>query len=238
MAVDYYVRAGMHKTAEGKELSTAIAIFVKTLSISPIKTRLATTLGKAKAEEFYVLSLKAVEKTVKETDFFAFWAVGEEQGMSVPLWEDLKTIHTGEGGLGERQNFIYDTLLNIHDRVLLIGSDIPQISAALLKEAYLFLGDHDFVIGPARDGGYYLFGGRVPLDSSVWTSVPWSSRTTRERLEAGLPSRPAHLSLLTDVDTKDDLRHVPGEMPRPMSAEQHRVVEWIREYEQSISTRT
>ncbi len=46
-------------------MSAAIAIFVKTPGLSPVKTRLAATIGEEKAKEFYLLSLKAVEKTVK-----------------------------------------------------------------------------------------------------------------------------------------------------------------------------
>ena len=210
-------------------MSTAIAIFVKTPSLSPVKTRLAKGIGKEKALEFYQLSLQCVQETVKSADVSAYWAVAEEDGLSNPLWQDFKARWTGEGGLGERQHHIYETLLQKHERVLLIGADAPQVSKDILEQANVALDTNDFVIGPARDGGYYLFGGRVSTEQKIWTSVPWSTSMTRERLESVLPSKPVHLQLLTDVDTKDDLNFIAQEMPQKLNPSQKNLIEWIGE---------
>ncbi len=209
-------------------MNAAIALFVKTPGLSPVKTRLAATIGKKGAEEFYMLSLKATEKTVKDVGAIAFWAVGEKGGLDDPLWSGFKTIHTGEGDLGQRQHHIYETLLAKHERVILIGADAPQLSCALLEEAIKDLNTNDFVIGPARDGGYYLFGGRTPVDRNIWESVPWSTDKTREKMESALFSKPFQLPFLTDVDTQDDLQYIMAEMPKTMSAEQKHVVDWIK----------
>jgi len=211
-------------------MTTAIAIFVKTPTLSPVKTRLAATIEKKKAIEFYGLCLNAVRATVEKANATPFWAVGEENGLNNPLWQDFSRLYTEEGGLGERQHHIYQTLRIKYDRVLLIGADTPQLSPALLKEAIAALEKHDFVIGPARDGGYYLFGGRVPMSKSIWTGVPYSTIETREKLESFLPSIPARLPLLTDVDTELDFVFIPSEMPEEMTTAQHEVVRWINEY--------
>ena len=216
-------------------MSTAIAIFVKTPSLSPVKTRLAAGIGNDAAQEFYALSLEAVQETVKTVEIVLYWAVAEEKGLTDPLWLGFPTLHTGEGGLGERQHYIYETLLTNYDRVLLIGSDAPQISKDVLEQAIIALDTNDFVIGPARDGGYYLFGGRVSTEQKIWTSVPWSTSMTRERLEAVLPSKPVHLSMLTDVDTEDDLQYIRREMPEQITPEQNRILEWIENYEHPVS---
>ncbi len=248
-------------------MSSAIAIFVKTPSLSPVKTRLAATIGEEKAIEFYLMSLRAVEESAKQmanrippplregvrgrvsgvdhsTDIehphpnpppqgggekrvSSFWAVGEEEGLSDPLWSGFETIHTGEGCLGERQHHIYETLLAGHERVLLIGADAPQLSPALLEEAIAALDTDDFVIGPARDGGYYLFGGRAPVEKEIWTSVEYSCDTTREKLVNKLPSSPAYLPILSDVDTRDDLQYMTAEMPEIMSNEQKHIVDHV-----------
>ena len=57
-------------------MNIAIAIFVKTPGISPIKTRLAASIGQQKAEDFYRLSLKSLVSTLKEIDITPYWAVG------------------------------------------------------------------------------------------------------------------------------------------------------------------
>jgi len=52
---------------------------------------------------------------------------------------------------------------------------------------------------------------------------------TRERLKSVLPSKPAHLDMLTDVDTKDDLDFIPQEMPQKLNNSQKKLMVWIGE---------
>lgn len=210
-------------------MKTAIAIFVKTPGLSPVKTRLAQTIGKEKAEAFYNLSLGAIIKTMQQVNSNIFWAVAEKEGIDNPLWQDFDTIYTGEGGLGPRQHHIYSTLLLQHDRVCLIGADTPQISSDILQNAIDNLDNNNYVIGPANDGGYYLFGGNKPVELETWNKVPWSTEKTRETLENLLPIKPAHLAFLTDVDTEDDLLPAMREMPEIMSDEQQRIVDWANQ---------
>lgn len=211
-------------------MTTAIAIFVKTPILSPVKTRLAATIGKKKAIEFYGLCLNAVRATVEKANATPFWAVGEENGLNNPLWQDFSRLYTEEGGLGERQHHIYQTLRTKYDQVILVGADTPQLSPLLLHEAIVALEQHNYVIGPARDGGYYLFGGRAPVPKNIWTEVPYSVSTTQEKLVSLLPSSPASLPMLTDVDTEADLGFVLSEMPKEMTAAQQEMVRWINEY--------
>lgn len=213
---------------ETKLMSTAIAIFVKTPSLSPVKTRLGAGIGSIAAQQFYLLSLKAVQKTVKSINASPYWAVGEEKGLDNPLWQDFPSLYTGIGNLGKRQHHIYEMLLKDYEHVLLIGADTPQISTVILEQAITALNTNDFVIGPASDGGYYLFGGSVPTQQKIWTSVPWSTNSTLECLEDGLPSKPFHIPLLTDVDTKLDLENIENEMPSIMNKAQKKLLAWIK----------
>jgi len=208
-------------------MSTAIAIFVKTPSLSPIKTRLAETIGKENAEEFYRLSLNAVAKTAQEINAKFYWAVAEKEGVNNPIWLEFESTHTGKGELGERQYNIYSALLENHENVILVGADAPQISANIINQAIEELKKNDFVVGPANDGGYYLFGGCKEVKLDIWNAVPWSSNTTREIFESLLPSKPTHLEFLTDVDIYDDLQAACNEMPNNLSDEQIEIIKYI-----------
>ena len=77
--------------------STAIAVFVKTPGLSPVKTRLAATIGTAAAEQFYTHCTEAIRETLetasKTMDIVPFWAVGEEAGLSHPLFCGLERSH-------------------------------------------------------------------------------------------------------------------------------------------------
>lgn len=208
-------------------MSTAIAIFVKTPTLSPFKTRLAAAIGAKNAQKFYHLSLDAVRETVQDSDASPHWAVAEKHGLGDPLWQDFPRLHTGDGNLGKRQHHVYESLLATHQQVLLIGADAPQLSVELIHSAINELQVHDFVVGPARDGGYYLFGGKRSTPQSIWTSVPWSTSVTREALEGQLPTTPVHLPMLTDVDTEDDLKFIGNEMPALRNHSQRVLLEWI-----------
>ena len=189
--------------------STAVAIFVKTPGLSPVKTRLAASIGTAAAEAFYKLCTEAIQQSLSSAtetiDIMPFWAVGEQAGLDHPLWQSFDSIYTGEGELGERQHHIYQYLQAKYQRVILIGADSPQLCARHLNDAIAALDSHQFALGPAVDGGYYLFAGKAPIARNIWTSVTYSAADTAEQLLARLPSKAALLDCITDVDTIADL---------------------------------
>lgn len=209
-------------------MNVAIAIFVKTPGLSALKTRLAATIGREKAEEFYRLSLRSICSTLSNIDVKPYWAVGEQEGLNNSLWSSFNKLHTGDGDLGDRQSHVYHELLKKYDAVLLIGGDAPQLSAQTINEAIERLVSQDYVIGPASDGGYYLLGGRQKIDSGVWSETLWSHENTREMLVESLSSKPYELDVLTDVDNEEDLNKILGEMPNILNENQIILKEWIK----------
>jgi glycosyltransferase A (GT-A) superfamily protein (DUF2064 family) len=83
---------------------------------------------------------------------------------------------------------------------LLVGSDIPGMTAAHIAAAFRLLGRHDIVLGPARDGGFWLIGCRHrPPD---FGTVRWSSPHALADVLANLPPRVSvgFAATLDDVD--------------------------------------
>lgn len=192
-------------------MTTALAIFVKTPGHSPIKTRLAVSIGAPAAVTFHRLSAGAVAEVADSAgvDLQAYWAIAEIAALEDSLWQGLPRLWQGEGSLGERLDHVYATLLARHERVLLVGADAPQLTSELLLQACDALQDPatPCVIGEARDGGFWLFGGRVPIAREVWCGVRYSCADTAQQLCAALsPSGTiARLPTLTDVDEAADL---------------------------------
>ncbi len=209
-------------------MKIALAIFVKTPGASPLKTRLAASLGQEKAEHFYHLSLKSIISTLKKTTITPYWAIAEKQSLDNPLWSDFNRLHTGEGDLGDRQSHIYHLLLKTHDGVILIGADAPQLSIETIEQAMEALKTHDYVIGPANDGGYYLLAGRRNIPAKVWSTTPWSDAKTKTTLVAQLSSKPYELAMLTDVDAESDLNAMLSEMPQKLNKNQRKLKDWIK----------
>ena len=222
-----------HSTKANKQ-ATAIAIFVKTPGLSPIKTRLAKTIGQNAAESAYRLCVKAIKETVIRVEADSYFAVAEQEGLRDPLWQGLECIHTGPGCLGQRQHHIYQRLLQHYRQVILIGSDSPQLTADRLQRAIEALKTKPFVVGPAYDGGYYLFAGKRPLSQTFWTTLSYSRADTCDNLLAALPDKASLLTPITDLDNQQDLAQLRRELialAEALTPQKQAVISWIEQRE-------
>jgi len=121
----------------------------------------------------------------------------------------------GEGDLGARMQRAFESALANAARAILVGSDIPVLSAQYLRDAERALaGGDDAVIGPAEDGGYVLVG-LSRCDPELFRCIPWGGPKvlpeTRRRI-AALGWRLRELPALWDVDRPEDLGRLPQEM--------------------------
>lgn len=123
-------------------------------------------------------------------------------------------VPQGHGDLGARMHRLFVNAFGQGARrVVLFGTDVPTLDAALLRCADAALADADAVFAPAADGGYALVGLRRPAPS-LFEAMPWSTAavmaTTRERLaQAGL--RHVELPEVHDIDEPADLVHLPAD---------------------------
>jgi glycosyltransferase A (GT-A) superfamily protein (DUF2064 family) len=221
------------------ERQAALAVFVKTPGLSPIKTRLADGIGRDRADEFYRLSLAAVEATMGELadldDICPYWAVAEEGGLANPRWQRFQRIHQGTGGLGDRLGHVFAALQRRHEIVIAIGADSPQITPEIIQAAIRYL-QHDrmdcaHVLGRCHDGGFYLVGTNHPLPPETWLNVAFSTSAAADCLAANLASqgRIYELARLSDLDQVEDLAVMKSELnavPNP-SREQQAVLSWV-----------
>jgi hypothetical protein len=104
--------------------------------------------------------------------------------------------------------------LQVAERVVLIGADSPDLPLHLIDEALAALADHDVVLGPSADGGYYLIGvaRRVPpiFENMAWsTQEVWPQTTARLRA-AGIAWH--ELPSWYDVDDGDGLQDLVGRL--------------------------
>ncbi|MGE3534905.1 MAG: DUF2064 domain-containing protein [Parachlamydiales bacterium] len=196
-------------------LGGALAIFVKTPELSPVKTRLAATIGGDKARQFYELSLLATQAMAKALqvevpNLQIYWAVAEPEGLPSRRWDAFPALSQGAGGLGARLNFVYQELLRKHHYVCFIGADSPHLGVEDLKAGVLLTARNlreKFVLGETLDGGFYFFGGSIPVSSSSWLGVEYSTDQTADQLITKLSAFGGieHIRKDFDVDTASDL---------------------------------
>lgn len=87
------------------------------------------------------------------------------------------------------------------------GSDIPDIEPSLIAKAFSLLKRHDWVLGPAVDGGFWAIGTRRrPWRPPDFGGIPWGSATVMAETSSRLRGSLALLPSLSDVDQADDLR--------------------------------
>ncbi|GAB4255220.1 MAG: TIGR04282 family arsenosugar biosynthesis glycosyltransferase [Methylomicrobium sp.] len=192
----------------------AVALFVKTPGLSPVKTRLAVKLGAAIAERFHVLAASAtcavLDAASRSCNVRGYYAVAEQAAACAEYWHEMPCLWQGDGGLGERMRRVYETLLENHEFVILVGADIPQMTVTELQSASEWL-THDeqarFAFGPSYDGGFWLFGGNGPLPTGLWTDVVYSRPETGMRFFEAIQrcGDVRTLTTLRDVDEPDDL---------------------------------
>lgn len=226
----------------------AVAIFVKTPGHSALKTRLAAVCGRAWAEHWYVLAAAAVasvaQRACAATGMVAYWAIAEAGAQSA--WPDLPTIAQGDGTLGERMARVHAALVARHGFGLLIGADSPQLSADALVAAARWLVVPSatatvpppdlvgrFALGPAADGGFWLFGSNRAVATRIWTAVRYSQPHAGRDLQHAMRGLGTWhlLAQLIDVDHADDLevaRRALDDLADPTPA-QLALARWMRD---------
>jgi len=186
---------------------TLLIVFVKNIILGKVKTRLAKTVGNNIAFDVYKVLVditEACSKKVTETKHIYFSDVIIDE----LFVKELKFVQEGVD-LGERmQNAFKKGFNEGYEKIILIGSDLPDISPEIIHQGFKVLENNEVVFGPAADGGYYLVGMNKP-HFSVFKNKEWS---TEELLKATLTElkdkniKTGLLQTLNDIDTFDDLK--------------------------------
>jgi len=191
-----------------------ILFFVRNPERGEVKTRLAAALGRKVARDLYRCFILDMLSALVSTGFPITICYYPEDAL-----DDLKRI-VGEGyafqsqygeDLGERmKNGILDSFARGFDRAVVIGSDIPDLPGAFIRESFAALETYDSVIGPAFDGGYYLIGfQRSTFLPEAFQGVQWGTEIVLRQTLAIFRDnhRTAYLlPPLQDIDTLEDLK--------------------------------
>jgi len=193
------------KKREGRLL----LIYYRNPALGKVKTRLAAGIGDEAALAVYyrlashtreLVAALAVDCRVCYSDF-----IDREDA-----WPNLRFQKTLQHGsdLGERMsNSFRQAFADGYRHVVIIGTDCLELTTAVVQTAFDQLAAHDVVIGPARDGGYYLLGMKQ-WHATLFQNKKWgSSSVLADTLNdtARLQMHVKQLVTLTDVDEADDL---------------------------------
>ena len=185
----------------------ALIIFIRNPELGKVKTRLAESLGDEKALAIYKSLLEHTRQIAEsvETDrlvFYSHFIDPTDEWASVHFQKFLQS----EGDLGSKIKQSFEKAFEQHQKVLIIGSDCASLTATLIEEAFEALDSHEFVLGPAIDGGYYLLGMRQ-FSPTLFDGIPWSTdrvaNLTLEKMKE-LGGSCQLLVPLSDIDYAED----------------------------------
>ena len=187
-------------------MKIAIIAFAKTIGLSPVKTRLAKDIGQEKAEIIYqklVTKIKYLFDNIENSQKHCYFALAEKNGPQNNFWKNYQTIYTEDGNLGDRLNYIYNHFIKKYDLVIIISSDTPQIEKNHIEST--INSTSDITIGPAPDGGFYLFSGKETIPAEIWKNVKYSQKDTLKTLEKNLQKENFSLTKLEPLEDIDNL---------------------------------
>lgn len=178
------------------------------------KTRLIPALGVQGAADLHRRMTERIVQAARAirarstTDVEVCFTGSDEVRMLQWLGPDLEYHLQVGNDLGERMAQAFQRAFD-HGckRVVLIGSDCPELNAERLVRAFALLDEHEVVIGPTHDGGYCLMG-MTRMVRPLFAHIPWGSAVVLERTLEIVKSTGLQWTLLeplTDIDTPEDL---------------------------------
>ena len=189
-------------------MSNGLLTFIKNPIKGKAKTRLAATVGDDEALRIYKELLKHTRQIVTAIDvnrylFYGFFIDKNDDWSN----DDFQKFLQIDGGLGDKMKDGFQKVFaDGNQKVVIIGSDCASLTPEIVLEAFEKLDDHDFVIGPADDGGYYLLG-MNSFEPTVFDNVVWSTEEvlnqTITNIKA-LDKKHVLLTVLSDIDYEED----------------------------------
>jgi hypothetical protein len=191
-----------------------VLLFVKYPEKEQVKHRLAVGLTEDIAVELYrnfVLDTLSMLDELSIPFFICFYPPTEQKKFFTWLGTQYQFLSQQGADLGERMRSCFEQAFTLgFQRVVLIGSDSPDLPSTYLRDAFAALKTQDVVLGPAADGGYYLIGFRnTTFTPKVFETIHWSTPTVLQETMMILQKENRSVCLLppwSDVDTISDLR--------------------------------
>lgn len=202
--------------APGAAADERLIVFTRYPEPGKTKTRLIPKLGAEGAAELHrkmaehTLRNAGRLKSLHRVSLEVRYEGGSKLLMREWLGGHLTFRSQGDGDLGAKMKRAFrDAFRTGAQRVVIIGTDCPDLHAELLKMAFDALYRNDVVIGPAHDGGYYLIGSRRYLPQ-LFDQIQWGSEKVLEQTmgrahEAGIYT--VSLTPLSDIDRPEDLEN-------------------------------
>ena len=189
-----------------------LVIFVKAPRKGQVKTRLAAYIGEDLALKLYLAMVEDLLENVRESHHYDIqimvWPEKSEE--EVRNWLQWLGVIASQipGDLGIKLNHAFGKgFKQGFKRIIIIGSDLPGLSSSLITQGFQQVEQYPLVLGPARDGGYYLIGLNSP-QPQLLTKMSWSTpEVLSETIDRAHQSNLSYYLLkeMQDIDDYEDV---------------------------------
>lgn len=188
-----------------------LLVFTRNPELGKVKTRLAQTVGDQTALDIYKFLLKKTRDVSSEVsaDKAVYYSekIRENDIWNAHIFQ--KHLQVGED-LGIRMLHAFKNGFEAgYEKVMIIGSDLYDLSTEDIEKAFTALTTNDLVIGPAEDGGYYLLGMKS-LHTTIFKNKDWGTETVRKSTLENLKNKKVKLlAFKNDIDVYEDILGIP-----------------------------
>lgn len=200
---------------DDKDSKNLLLIFTRNPELGKCKTRLAATIGNQKALDIYNFLLQHTVVVTKDVK------AAKQVWYSEEIWEKdiwdagifTKKLQQG-ADLGARMALAFqEGFANGFERIIIIGSDMYDLTTTDIDQAFKALSTEDMVIGPAQDGGYYLLG-MTTFTKGVFQEKAWGTDTVLKDTLTDLHDKKIHLlETRNDIDLYEDIKDIKAFQP-------------------------
>ena len=198
---------------QNKKQENVLIVFVKYPEPGKVKTRIARDLGTERAAKIYShMARSIIEKVWRaETYRTVIYFDPPDRETDIRAWLGINNVSyevQSPGTLGDKMSKAIETVFSEGaEKAVLIGTDVPEITAELIRTAFSMLESTEVVLGPTEDGGYYLIGLQM-FEPQLFKNIDWSTDVVFNQSlglikEQNLSYR--IIDSLKDVDTAEDV---------------------------------
>jgi rSAM/selenodomain-associated transferase 1 len=193
-----------------------VLVFIKSPETGKVKSRLSTSIDKETVIKIYKLFVKDILQKLEKIPYDIIICYHPKKAIDeIKKWLGPDYLYIPQAGknLGERlkNGFIQGFEIGF-SKLIAIGSDSPDMKLDFFNDSFKKLDFYDTVIGPSKDGGYYLIGfSKKSFYPKAFNDIPWSTEFVYEKSLESLKKRNLKTYILPiwyDVDTVEDLLYL------------------------------
>jgi rSAM/selenodomain-associated transferase 1 len=209
----------------------ALVIFAKYPEPGKVKKKIGQVIGMENSARLCAAFIKDLITKNSDTDYDVYLSfIGKENKTAYRSMYPNAILYLQRGyDLGENMYCTFEDLLDDYNKVIIISSDVPNLSSEIIVKAFNALDEYDAAIGPSTDGGYYLLGLKKP--AKIFDSLLWGTQTLLDEQLKRINEK--HLTYVLmdtklDVDTIEELREIKSCLKQEDAPETYKIIHELK----------